>query len=83
MTQGTSKTADSLHPTADERRDFLDEVYDWAFAGMEGCDGNEWALYTAIVDAITSYKLNAGLVKIKAEGLKASREAIDFDDIWR
>ena len=36
--------------------DFLREVYDWAYSGLEGCDGDERELYSSILNAIARYR---------------------------
>lgn len=39
-----------------DSEDFLKEVYDWAYSGMECCDEPEWSLYTGIVNVIAKYR---------------------------
>lgn len=41
--------------TRAESGDFLKEIYDWAYSGMEGCDEPEWSLFTGIVGVIAKY----------------------------
>lgn len=37
--------------------DYLNEVYNWAFSNLEGCDEPEWSLFFSIADAIAKYNV--------------------------
>lgn len=36
----------------------IDDVYNWAFANLEGCDEPEFSLFDNILGAISTYKRN-------------------------
>lgn len=36
-------------------RPYYEDVYEWAFSGMEGCDGPEYEMLCKIIDAIADY----------------------------
>ena len=44
-----------------ESKDFLKEVYDWAYFNMECCDEPEWSLFTGIVGVISKYRIETRL----------------------
>lgn len=37
------------------------QLRSWAYDNMEGCNGPEWALYTAIFDAVELYLKETGI----------------------
>ena len=54
--ESEAEAIEAWNRRAEPERDFLREVYDWAFAGLECCDDDEWKLFNAILMAIARYR---------------------------
>ena len=55
-----------------EPEDYLKEIYNWAFSGMEGCDEPEWSLFAGITGVIAKYWRETSM---------PSHTPNDYDDI--
>lgn len=56
------QTIEALNTRYNEKPNklYYEEVYEWAFSNMEGCDEPEYSMYLAICDAIARYKREVG-----------------------